>query len=715
LRGLLAYRADPLWLVLLGALVYANSIDNPFVFDDQILIADNLSIRQLWPPNLDLRPEIPLSSRPLIRLSLALNYAVDRLNPASFRLANIGVHLLAGLTLLGVLRRTLERFCGGGIPRRHTRGLAFAAAAIWLVHPLNSETINYVAQRSESVMGLFYLLALYCAVRRFDQGGDGWTILAGVSALLGMASKEVMVTAPLMILIYDRIFVSPSWLAALTRHRRLYAGLFFSWVVLAALLTVGAHGETVGFGRGVTAYTYALNQTGVIARYLGLSVWPYPLLVDYGFANPELTLWAAAPGLLSVVALLGLMAWALKVNPRLGFAGIWFFLILVPTSSFVPIVSELGAERRIYLPLAGLVAAVVMLAYDSFSRRRSGPLRVGPALVAVCVLLLVLATRKRNRDYATEIGIWQTVVAAAPHNYRGHNNLGFAFKRSGLLDLSIPHFENALRLNPNYVDAHYNLGTALSEKDQADEGEWHLRRALALDPHHARSHHGLALMLRSQGWLTEAISHHRHAVWLEPTNPSRGHGLGIALATAGHLDSALVWYRHTLELEPGFYEAHNNLGIALRKLDRPRQAIAHYRWALELNPRFADAHYNLANALGDIGDSSAARYHYLEALDINPGYAKAHNNIGKLLGSKGMIAAGIDHFSKALELNPNYAEAHFNLGTAYLLEDYLEAAVAHYRRAVELDANNPVWLQHLSRALRRQVELRTIQRQELRP
>ena len=123
MRALFAalYRADPLWLALLGTLVYANSVDNPFVFDDHIMIAENLTIRQLWPPAwLDLRPDIPLSSRPLVRLSLTLNYAVDGLNPATFRVVNIGVHLLAGLTLRGVLRRTFDRFCGGSIP--HTSG-----------------------------------------------------------------------------------------------------------------------------------------------------------------------------------------------------------------------------------------------------------------------------------------------------------------------------------------------------------------------------------------------------------------------------------------------------------------------------------------------------------------------------------------------------------------------------------------------------------------
>ena len=703
-------RADALWLTLLCGLVYANSVHNPFVFDDQILILDNLSLRQLWPPSeWTLGPEIPLSSRPLIRLSLALNYAVGGPDPAGFRLANIGVHLLASFTLLGVLRRTLTRCCGVGVAPGHARGLALAAAAIWVVHPLNSETVNYVAQRSESVMSLFYLLTLYCSVRRFDHGGSGWTILAVVCVILGMASKEVMVTAPLVILIYDRTFVSPSWTEAITRHRVLYVGLFSSWLLLIGLLTVGAHGDTVGFGHGVTAYTYALNQTQVLSSYLGSSLWPHPLLLDYGFADHELTLLAAAPGFILLVALFAVTGWILSVNPRLGFAGVWFFLILAPTSSVIPIVSEVGAERRMYLPLMGLAAAVVVLGYHSISRRGASVL-LGSGLVGVAILLLGITTLQRNRDYVTDVRIWETAVAAAPHNYRAHNNLGFAFKRGGRLAASMPHFQNALRLNPNYTDAHYNLGIALWEQDQADQGEWHLRRALAIDPGHAGSHHGLGQLLSTQGWWEEAIFHHRQAVWLQPYHPSRVHSLGIALAAAGNLDSAVVRYRQTLRLDPDFYQAHNNLGIVLRALGRPHEAIGHYRQALELNPDFAEAHYNLANALADLDDSAAAETHYREALEINPGYAKAHNNLGKLLGSNGMTASGIHHFGKALDLNPNYAEAHFNLGTAYFLEDHLEAAVTHYRRAVELDADNPLWLQYLSRALRKQVEISAIKR-----
>ena len=704
-------RADALWLTLLGGLVYANSVQNPFVFDDQILIVDNLSLRQLWPlSGWILGPEIPLSSRPLIRLSLALNYAVGGLDPGAFRLGNIGVQLLTGLALLGVLRRTLNRFCGGGIPLRHARGLALAAAAIWLVHPLNSETVNYVAQRSESVMGLFYLLTLYCSVRRFDHGGSGWTILAAVGAILGMASKEVMATVPLVILIYDRIFVSPSWTAAITRHRALYVGLFSSWLVLAALLTVGAHGDTVGLGRGVTAYTYALNQTQAVSSYLGLSLWPHPLLLDYGFADHELTLAVAAPGLILLLALLAVTVWTLRIDPRLGFAGVWFFLILAPTSSIVPIVSEVGAERRMYLPLMSLVAAAVMLGYHSFGRRSPSNILQGAGLAGVLVLLLGAATVQRNRDYFTEVRIWETVVATAPHNYRAHNNLGVAFKKSGRLAAAIPHFQNALRLSPNYADAHYNLGMALGQHDQGDQGEWHLRRALAIDPGHAASHQGLARVLSTQGWSEQAIYHLRQAVRLEPYHPSRVHRLGIALAAAGNLDSALVQYRHTLRLDPEFYHAHNNLGIALRQLGHPHEATGHYRQALELNPDFADGHYNLANVLVDLDDLVAAETHYRQALEINPGYAKAHNNLGKLLGSKGMTVSGMFHFGKALALNPGYAEAHFNLGTAYLLEDQLEAAVLHYRRAVELNADNPLWLQYLRRALRKQVEQGAIER-----
>ena len=133
-----------------------------------------------------------------------------------------------------------------------------------------------------------------------------------------------------------------------------------------------------------------------------------------------------------------------------------------------------------------------------------------------------------------------------------------------------------------------------------------------------------------------------------------------------------------------------------------------------MNPHFAEAHYNLANALADPDDFAAAESHYLKALEINPGYAKAHNNLGKLLGSSGMTISEMDHFGKALALNPDYAEAHFNLATAYFLEDHLEQALADYRRAVELDADNPIWLQHLSRALRKQVVLRAIKRQESR-
>ena len=226
---------------------------------------ENPTIRQLWPPGPVLFPTLPGSTvegRPLLNLSFALNYAAGGLDPLGYHLVNLALHLAAGLALFGIVRRTLllpaMRECAGGAATR----LALAAAVLWVVHPLQTESVTNIVQRAESLMGVFYLFTLYCAIRGFTGGSPyTWKLAAIVVCLTGMAAKEVMATAPLAILLYDAAFLSGSVRAAFAGRRKFYQALMATWGLLALLaLSAGSHGRTVGFGLGVSALDYAQTQ-----------------------------------------------------------------------------------------------------------------------------------------------------------------------------------------------------------------------------------------------------------------------------------------------------------------------------------------------------------------------------------------------------------------------------------------------------------------------
>ena len=314
-------------LAIAGVLVYWNSISAPFTFDDQVSVVDNTQIRHLWPLWDALSPPAggwPVSGRPLVNLSFAVNFAFGGLDVRGYHIVNVALHVLCAWLLFGVVRRTLEsramsrRFAAGT-----ASGLAFVCALIWMLHPLQTETIDYVSKRTELMMSLFYLLTLYGSIRAAGSERAGaWIAVSVASCALGMACKETMVTAPLMVLLYDATFVFGSLSEALRRRGRFYGALALTWAVLAALIWSSPRGFTAGFTTRLTSWTYLLNESKMIVRYLQLTIWPHSLVLDYGEPLP-MTVAAAAPYVAVIVILLVITAIALAWWPAWGFLGAW--------------------------------------------------------------------------------------------------------------------------------------------------------------------------------------------------------------------------------------------------------------------------------------------------------------------------------------------------------------------------------------------------------
>ncbi|MHC4446834.1 MAG: glycosyltransferase family protein, partial [Planctomycetota bacterium] len=360
----------PIWplaaIVAAGVLVYLNSFQGVFVFDDHGQIVDNQKIRSfdhLW------------GNRPLVRLSLAVNYHFGELNVWGYHLVNLVIHLLAGLTLYGIVRRVLllepfRRSCA-----QSAHWFALIIALVWVVHPLQTESVTYIIQRAESMMGLFYLLTIYCVLRGSTAPRPPvWYAAAVLACALGMASKPVMVTAPIVALLFDWAILSGSIRRTLRRRWPLYAGLASTWVLLVATGTTelilspdSSKRPTAGFGYvGCTPLEYALTQPGVILRYLRLAIWPHPLCLDYGWPIARAAGNVLLPGVL-IVTMAGVSVWSFLARKQawIGFLGLSFFLILSPTSSIVPFAHP-AFEHRMYLPLAAVVTVLVFGSHYGF-------------------------------------------------------------------------------------------------------------------------------------------------------------------------------------------------------------------------------------------------------------------------------------------------------------------------------------------------------------
>ena len=602
-------------LIIVTAATYANSLSGVFVFDDIAAIVDNVHIRQLsrFSNLIGAQLDTPVKGRPIVGLSLIINYALGGLETRGYHIFNIAVHILCGLVLFAIIRRTLLSRTLSGRFGKASDHLAFVCVLLWMIHPIQTDTVTYIIQRTESMMALFYLLTLYCAVRSFSSAHRlGWYAASVLSCALGALSKEVIVTAPLIVLLYDRTFESGSFASALRRRWPLYAALAAAWSVLAALIYFFPRSITVGFSVGAGPFEYALNQCVMVANYLKLIFWPHPLVLDYGVPRP-LMINQSLPQAVLLLTLLALTIAALIYRSSIGFLGAWFFIILGPTSSFIPITSEVGAERRMYLPLAAVLTLIVTVGYNllGWAQRRLRAIRatttgrfvnnfeaaIGITLVISVAAVLALLTTRRNRDYRSELLIWQKSVEAVPDNARGHNNVGLALKSQRRLDEAVAAYRKALDYQSDYVDAHNNLGIVMAMKGRLDEAIGYCENAVALDPAYAKAYNNLGIIRAMQGRFDEAVEYCREAIRIRPDYPQAHNNLGNALGSQHKFDEAVRSFNKALELKGDYAEAHCNLGNSLKAQGKIDEALNHYRRALELNTDHPASLNNLARLL----------------------------------------------------------------------------------------------------------------------
>lgn len=531
------------WYAAVGALMtialagYSNAYRGAFVYDEISEIALNPAIRTLWPPTTAMWGGGELPHRPLPYYSFAINYAVSGSEVWSYHALNLAIHLAAGLTLFGLIRRTLAspRL---GFSADAALGLAWAAAAIWLAHPLQTQAVTYVYQRMESGMALFYLLTLYAFVRSTTaKNPTRWRIASTLFCALGMGCKEVMVTAPLLVLWYDRTFCSASFAEALSKRRVYYGALASTWLVLLAVVFAqhGSYGE-LNTPRWTTLQ-YALSQPAVILRYVTLFFWPSGQCLDY-WSVPQINLTQQIP----LIGLFSLLAVYVFYGAWRGWSSSFlvgsFFLILGPTSSVLA-VADVCVEHRVYLPSALLAIGVVLLGYHGLRAiSAQGPKWIGLVATAAAVMILISLTLARNEVYADRLTMWSDVVAKAPHNPRAHLNAGQALHDVGENDLAGRHYTEAIRLDPQYAAAYVNRGNLLLELGLSEAALADYDQAIQIAPGKGDAYNGQAVALRRLGRNVEALAAYDQAIKLAPGNRSIYRNRALLLAELGQSTKA---------------------------------------------------------------------------------------------------------------------------------------------------------------------------------
>ena len=655
---------------VIALIAFGPALSAPFDFDDLPAIVNNASIRQLWPLSVPLTPPglgTAVSGRPVVNLSFALNYAGARSPGQTFgyHVVEILLHVATALLVFGVVRLTIRLARVAEAWRDSADRIAVTAAALWLAHPIQTEAVDYISQRTELLVSFFYVSTLYCAIRAWERPRARWFVLAVGASALGMGSKEVMLTAPIAIVLYDRAFLFETWRApwASRARRWLYIALFATTGVSIFLIAHGARSATVGFGLGTTSLEYLYSQCWAIAHYLRLVLWPDHLTYDYGPA-PVRDL-SGIPGAvgLTMLGIATVVAWRRSNTRWLAFLGSWFLLLLAPSSSFVPIRTEIAAERRVYLALAaafGLVAVGLEWIRQTRSRRITVASYAGGAVVYVA---LIAASFQRSCLYQTPELLWRDAMIKRPNNARALNGVAVAGMKRDPNDLSEPDrlLERALSLDSNFVQAWQNRAVIAVHTNRFEDAESFLLRALAAEPGDSATNEQLGAVLVARGKPEQALPYLRQVARAFPNAKSLTE-LGTAYLTSGHIDSAIVAFRRATEIDSTNVDALTYMGAALVESDRGSEALPYLRRSVRQAPGSGFALGLLCVAYGESHQPDLAEQTALSAVTHEPRNASVYLFAGRGLQAAGRFADAEKYLAKAVQLEPEDPQSLTRLG-----------------------------------------------------
>jgi tetratricopeptide (TPR) repeat protein len=619
---------------VLGVIVYCNTFDAPFVFDDEAYILNNPVVTGsgfITDPSraedllLHENVRSTLRSRYLGYLSFAMNHKLHGLDVTGYHAVNLAVHLLNATLLYFLVLLTFRTPClKDSELTRHSGSVALFSALLFVSHPLQTEAVTYITQRFASLAAFFYLLSLVSYIKsRFSNINSRRLLfyaLSLLSALAAMKTKEISFTLPVVLALYEVFFFRGAFL------KRVLLLLPLSLTMLTIPLSIMDMERPLGEAfldatkteLITTRGEYLLTQFRVVLTYVRLLLLPIGQNLDYDY--PVFDSFLDPQVFFSIVFLLSAMGLAVFLHHRsrtsdpglrlISFGILWFFIGLSVESGLIPL-ADVIFEHRTYLPSAGFLISVSASAF--YVVRKSSGMRVllSAAFVLITIALAV-AAYQRNLAWGSERALWGDTVSKSPGKARPHNNLGNAYMSEGLVEQAVWEFQRAVRLDPDFVEAYQSLETA------------YLLRPEILDA-------------------------------IEETG-----GAG------GYERTTVEVLRRVLEKRPDFAGAHVKLAIAYERLNEIDQAVEHYETALRLKPDYTEAHYNLGLIYHARGLIEKAKEHFLSTLALNPNFAEAHNNLGLIYYAWGDMLKAQEHFRRATKLKPELAQAHFNLGIVYL-------------------------------------------------
>ena len=557
--------------VAVCVIVYFNSLFNEFVFDDRGTIVENKYITSViehlpsfFSSSYFKIAEVEASYRPVATFSYHLIYAVFKLDPFGYHLASLILHII-NVILVYSLTHILHK----------NKTASLVAGLIFACHPVLTEAVNGISFNEDLWATLFYLLSLICYTRLNSEDNKfniGTYVLSLVLYLLGLLSKEMAITLPAIIFIYDIITRRPHnekgfvrQILQTLRHRIFlylgYAGVSIFYLCLNFLIIIKpTDGQQFSIGSIGERLLYIPYN---IFHFIRLAVLPINLSADYVYSYPQNFFDLHNVISVIVVAAIAISSLVVYKKQKVIFLGIWwFFITLAPVYNLIEIFNPI-AERYLYLPLVGFCLVLSLLLTDVIHRIFTAHRSIGDLLkISLIVILLVIystITIARNRDWKDDLSLWSKTLQTTPNSAPAHGNLGRAYLELGLVEEAISEFRAALRLRPQSYKAHYNLGSAYEKKGLLKEAINQYKQTLKLKSNYANAHFNLGNIYKQQGLLDQAIIAYKNTIEIDPEDIEARNNLGVVYAMQNKLDRAIMVWQKVLKIDPDNYNAKDNI------------------------------------------------------------------------------------------------------------------------------------------------------------
>jgi len=669
-----------LLIAFIGVLVYSNTLNAPFVFDDEPNIVDNPVIRDFdifkgaaHTKHIRMYKGVAdfFGTRHMGFFTFAVNYRLHGLDVSGYHVFNISTHLINALLVYWLVLLTFRTPYMTARHDRESTGefhttAAFLSALVFAVHPVQTQAVTYIVQRFTSLATLFYLLALtlYTRSRLSNSTAARWGIyaVAFLSAILAMKTKEISFTLPVVIVIYELMFFTGK-----KGKRLLYLLPLLLTMLIIPLSLVGGRGGTGGIDDAIklassgdaSQWNYFITQFRVAVTYVRLLLLPINQNLDYDY--PVYRSFSDPPVLSSFLLLASFLGVGIYLLRRSGLSRVmafgifWFFITLSVESSIIPI-DDVIFEHRLYLPSVGFIMGAVVCLM-TVAKRWGSSIPYMKKIAGTGALLVTLtlagATYARNAVWQDTTALWEDVVRKSPGKARGHDNLAVLYKEQGRLVDALMEFQAALRIKPDLDDAHNNLGVIYLNMRLFDKAIEKFQAALHISPYHSSAHSNLGLAYFNKGDLVQAERELKAALLLNPDHADAHYNLGLLYEQQRRSGEAKKEYRVAFKINPLLVNSYNNSGVELFRQGKLDSAILRYRTVVELKPGLVQAHYNLGLTLAQKGLLDEAAETFRSAIRLNPDLERAYYNLGLILERQGRYSEAAQELEIALKIKPD--------------------------------------------------------------